>query len=183
MTTQPYFEFTLAGFAGTADVLLEVEGQNLPAHSQFLACQSQFMHNMLQDLSEPQRACTAQHLLVIPADMLSAFSISDLQAFLCQIYNFSRRQPSSMEEAYQLFKLADQSNSPRLMQFCADYLDAQPDSIFQNTTEEAGALKIALLADKHGLDDLLTRAIRYIAKNFGALQSDFHLHNYNQHRL
>lgn len=175
MTAFPYFKFAPEGFADTADVKLVVGGQSLPAHSQFLASQSRFIHNMLQDLSICGMGGTEKEQLVIPASMLSDFTVQDVQTFLCQVYNFSNQEPRSVAEAHQLLKLADRFDSVKLLKSCADYLRLRQNVLFQATTKEEGALKWALLAEEHGFDDILREALKFIASNYAILQSDSRL--------
>ncbi|KAK9866046.1 hypothetical protein WJX84_008175 [Apatococcus fuscideae] len=81
MVVYPYFEFAPEGFVDSADVILEVEGQRLPAHSQFLASQSRFMDNMVKDLGGN---FSRSEQIIVPASMLSNYKAQDVQAFLCQ---------------------------------------------------------------------------------------------------
>ena len=172
MASLPYFAFAPDGFADTADVILEVESQRLPAHSQFLASQSKFMHNILQDLGRSRKTFTDEEQLVIPASMLSDFTAQDVEAFLCQVYDFSHNQPRTVAQAHQLFRLADRFDSTKLLKRCVDFLCSQHDALFKPTTQEDGALKWALLAEQYGLDEILERVLKYIACNFCILQSD-----------
>ncbi|KAK9816175.1 hypothetical protein WJX74_001523 [Apatococcus lobatus] len=129
---------------------------------------------MLQDLGKSRRTFTEEQL-VIPASMLSDFTAEDVKAFLCQVYNFNNLQLRSVEEAHQLLRLADRFDSAKLLKHCADYLCSQHDALFKPTTGEEGALKWALLAEQHGLDDMLSCALKYIACNFFILRSDVRL--------
>ena len=172
MVVYPYFEFAPEGFVDSADVILEVEGQRLPAHSQFLASQSRFMDNMVKDLGGN---FSRSEQIIVPASMLSNYKAQDVQAFLCQVYSFSSKPPNSAEEAYHLFHLADLFDSPKLMKGCVDYLDAQPNGMFKATTDGEGVLKWAVLAERFGFRDLGQRAIKYIAENYVVLESDARL--------
>lgn len=130
-----HFEHAPAGFADTADMIFEVEGQRLPAHSQILAYHSHFVHKMLEDLSESagQQKPSRLHQLVIGATMLSSYTAHDVQAYLCQIYECGSKSLQSAEQAYQLLKIADQLDSPRLMKKCRDDLISRAPGLFQDT--------------------------------------------------
>lgn len=172
MTVFPYFESAPHGFAESADTVLEVEDQRLPAHSQFLASQSRFMSNMLKDLGS---SLSRAEQIVVPAAMLSSFKVQDVVHFLSHVYNFCNEKPQSAEEAYQVFRLADLFDSPKLMKVCVDYLGAQPNGMLKPTIEESGALKWALLSEQYALQELQDQSIAFIAQNFDVLQYDTRL--------
>ncbi|KAK9833913.1 hypothetical protein WJX74_009780 [Apatococcus lobatus] len=172
MAGHAYFESAPPGFADSADVILEVEDERLPAHSQFLASQSRFMTNILKDLGN---SVSRSEQIVVPAAMLTAFKVQDIQSFLCQVYNFNSLPPQSAEEAQQLFRLADLFDSPKLMERCVDYLAAQPEGMFKPTTEETGVLKWAIVSERYALHDLEDQAISYIAQQFKLLHQDARL--------
>ncbi len=172
MTSQPWFELASAGFQESADVSLEVEGQLLPAHSQFLAYQSRFFENMLKDLGDELRPAET---IKVPASMLSSFTRQDVEAFLCQVYNCCSRAPESVEQAHEMYRLADCFDAPKLMKTCVDYLMAQSDGLFKDSSEEDGVLKWVLLAQQYGLADLQRRAVAFIVNSSCNLPSDARL--------
>ena len=158
-----WFQHTPSGFADTANIFLSVEGNLLPAHRQILASQSRMFHTMLQALDDDPgniTTRTAPEKCSLPA----CFSLQDVEAFLCQIYSFCSNAPQSMQEAYEVSRLADSFDSPKLMKICMDYLMAQPDRMFKATAEADGVLKWMLLAEKFGLDELQQQAICFIVK-------------------
>ena len=169
-----------AGFADTADMVFEVEGQRLPAHSQILAYHSQFVHKMLEDLSESETRQKPSRLnqFVIGDTMLSSYTAHDVQAYLCQIYEFGSKPVQSAEQAYQLLKVADRLDSPRLMEKCRDDLISRAPGLFQHDDQFApipagpGALEWALRAEQYGLKDLQKKALEYVARNYQMLRMD-----------
>ncbi len=170
---QHWFQHVPEGFAELADVILQVDGSDFPAHSQILASQSRCLQNML--LTVEATSYSRTNKLPIGPEMLAGFNGSDVQAFLCQIYNFSNQPPSSPAEAYQLFRLADKFYSPKLMKVCVDYLAAQPSSLFKRSVRADGVLKWVLLSESYGLEDLQKKAIKFLAENYDALSHDVRL--------
>ncbi len=171
MTSHTWFELVTGGFEESADVVLEVEGQSLPAHSQFLASQSHFFQNMLKDLSNDLRP---SQKIIVPASMLSSFKLQDVTTFLHQVYNCCSKAPESGAEAHELYRLADCFDAPKLMKNCLDYLMAQieADLLFKGSTEEDGVLKWVLFAKQYGLADLEREAIAFIVNGFADVSSD-----------
>lgn len=137
---QEYFQHCPEGFAETADVLLVVGNEELPAHSQFLASQSRFFNNMLADLNhrDPSRHIAADHArLRTPPELLSRYSKPDVVAFLQQVYAFGQLDIRSCEQAYALFQFADIFDSPALMAKCCSYLE-KTSNFLQATTGRSG---------------------------------------------
>lgn len=174
-----HLEQAPAGFADTADVVFEVDNQRLPAHSQFLAFHSRFIHSMLEDISQSgaQQKHSWLNPLMIPAALLSSCTVQDVHAFLCQIYDFSKPLQSA-EQAYQLLKIGDRFDAPRIMKKCTDDVTTRAPRLFQSASpsqsskQEPGAVEWALRAEQYGLKNLQKKALQYIALNYEALRTD-----------
>ena len=91
-----------------ADVLLQVNSTQLPAHSQFLASKSRFTAKLLEDVSPLD-----QHQPLVICTFLDDYSLEDVSSFLLHIYQDLRVK--SEEAAWDLLPIADHFDCPALI--------------------------------------------------------------------
>ena len=164
-----YFRDTPPDFNQTADVELCVDGERLPAHSQFLANQSRFMLKLFEDL-ETSFSKTAK--FVVPEQTLATFKAEDVRLFLEQVYDFSNKPLKSAEEAHQLSLLAELFDSPKLRKRCVCYLEDNASSFLIAQVHENGCLKWLLFAEKYGISQLLQECVDFTADNYDDVKGD-----------
>ena len=100
-----YVDLWPDNFIDLADVYLVVEGEKLPAHSQFLASTSAVMHKLLHDCP----AYSKQQPLVLQ-DAVKDYGAADMQTFLQHVY--TNKKVAKAEEAVQLLMAADRFDCP-----------------------------------------------------------------------
>ena len=160
-----YFGNRPAGFVSLADVVLVVENNNYPAHSQILASSSRLVHHMLQDCCGFSKV---QPLVL--SQPLAGFKQADIQAFLRHSY---QDQPITSElEAMQLITIADLFDSPFLMEKAVHFLEAAKGDLLQATCSSDGALHWLQVAERFGLDNFRNRCVLFVAAHFEMLQQD-----------
>ena len=105
-------------FAHLADVQLVAGGMRFPAHSQYLAAQSQLIQQMLLDTGP----ISWQSPMVIEAP-LQLHSKETLCAFLMAAYRQGVASIESVKAAWQLHQLADQLGCPAVLLQCKQYIN------------------------------------------------------------
>ena len=157
------------GFQDLADVMLVVGDQSLPAHSQYLASPSRLLFQLLLDCPSFSR----QQPLIISRE-LEGYKLVDVQTFLRHTYKDTAVENG--EEAWQLLQIADQFDSPSLMEKAVTFLDSsQGDSLLKPNCGPKGAVHWLQLAERFRLTKFSERCIKYVADNFHLLQHDSRL--------
>jgi hypothetical protein len=155
-----------AGFKDLADVILVVENQSFPAHSQYLASHSRLLYNLLADCPPFSRL----QPLIIRRE-LEGYKLADVQTFLRHSYKDTT--VGSDKEAWQLLQIADQFDSPSLMEKAVGFLEtAQGDSFLQADCGPKGALHWLQMAERFGLTKFSQRCTKFVAEHFEVLQHD-----------
>ncbi len=150
-----------------ADVLLLVAGEQLPAHSQFLASQSRLFEGLLQDTGGTFNKTKP---LVISAP-LQGYRSSDVLTFLRHVYKDQQLQ--SEQEAWDLLPVADQFDSPSLTEKALVIIEqSQGTSFFSNANSNKDALYWWQLAKRFNLHSFKLRCIQAVAQRFDVLQHD-----------
>lgn len=78
---------------------------------------------------------------------------------------------SSAQDAWQVYKLADQLDCPSMLQQCRDYIDGSSGAALLSSSS-ADALEWILGAQELGWERLMTKCANSIAKNFLTLEQD-----------
>ena len=122
-----------------ADVLFIVGEHRLPAHSQYLACHSK----LLQDLILATASFSKDQPLVIQ-QQLQAFSPEAVQTFLNHVYGSAPLE--SPAAADMLLKVADYFNAPQMMEKAIQYFELIHPADLIKTTDDV--LKWLGVADR-----------------------------------
>lgn len=168
----PYFEGAPPEFCDNADVEFHCGDRRLPAHSQILASQSHFMAKMFQDLKV---SFSATNKFVVPEETLAGFTSTQLERFLAMVYNTSPDPIQSATEAYELYRLADLFDCPKMRGACSIYLVHNVRTFLEASPREHGVLKWLQVAEEFGIAELRKLCITFTAKHYGMIQSDARL--------
>ena len=155
-----------AGFVAMADVVFEIAGKRLPAHSQFLASQSRLIQGLLQDTGP-----ISQQNPLILSSALQGHSLEGVLTFLQHTY---KDLPLTTEkEAWDLLPIADQFDSPSLTDKAVSVIESSHGfNFFDQPCNGKDALDWWQLAERFGLLDFKARCIEAVARHFEALQHD-----------
>ena len=162
-----YLGNCLPGFADLADVLLQVDGKRLPAHSQFLASQSRLFEGLLQDTDGT--FCKRAPLVI--STPLQHYREIDVLTFLRHIYKDQQLQ--SEQEAWELLPIADQFDSPSLTEKAVTVIEAaQGTSLFSNANNNKDVFDWWHLAERFNLHSFKSRCVQAVAQRFEMMQHD-----------
>ena len=160
-----YFGNRPGGFVNLADVVLVVEGNNYPKHSQILAGSSRLVYQMLEDCSGFSKE---QPLVLV--EPLAAFKQTDIRVFL---YHSYQDKPIVSElEAMQLITIADMFDSPYLMEKAVQFLENAKGDSLQATCCPDGALFWLQLAERFHLNSFRERCVTFVPAHYEVLQQD-----------
>ena len=155
------------GFADLADVLLQVDDKQLPAHSQFLASQSRLFEGLLRDTGGT--FCKREPLVI--STPLQSYRKIDVLTFLRHVYKDQQLQ--SEQEAWELLPIADQFDSPSLTEKAVTVIEAaQGTSLFSNANNNKDVLDWWHLAERFNLHSFKSRCVRAVAQRFEVMQHD-----------
>lgn len=160
-----YADLWPEGFVDLADLLLVVEGKELPAHSQFLANTSAVIHKMLHDCP----AYSKQQPLVIE-EAFKGYKAADMQTFLQHVY--VSKKVVKAEEAVQLLMAADQFECPGLRQRAVHFLEDPKEHFLKPTCEDGGILFWLQLAERFNTAGFAKRCVSFISQHWRELQHD-----------
>lgn len=143
-----------------------VEGKSYPAHSQVVACHSRLIYHLIEDCP----AFSRQEPLII-SSALEGCKSADVQIFLTHVYNDCAL--TSIPEALQLLKLADQFDSPILVEKAIVYLEAEGKGLFLQADNGAtGILHWLQMAERFNLMGFRQRCINCAATRFKSIRKD-----------
>ena len=158
-----------SGFADLADVILVSEGRRLPAHSQILSFHSQFIQRLLHDLGP---VSLSDPLVIDTA--LQGHSRAAVDLLLTAVYQQGAVNISSAQEAWQMYKLADHLDCPRILQQCREHIHGSSGTALVSSSP-AAALEWIVAADELGWDDLRQQCAGSIARNYRSSEESVHL--------
>lgn len=118
-----YFGARPETFASLADIVLVVDGNSYPAHSQFVASRSRLMYRLTEDCPGFTR-----HQPLVISSALKAYKHADAHTFLKHVYTDCK--VTSNTEALQLLTIADQFDLPPLMEKAIVFLEAEGNGSF-----------------------------------------------------
>ena len=149
--------------------MLVVDGNSYPAHSQFVASCSRLMYRLIEDCPGFTR-----HQPLVISSALKAYKHTDAHTILKHVYTDCK--VTSNTEALQLLTIADQFDSPLLMEKAIVFLEAEGNGSFlQADCGSKGVLHWLHIADRFGLVSFKTRCIRYAADHFVSIKKDSRL--------
>lgn len=149
--------------------MLVVEENMYPAHSQFVASYSRLIY----DLIEACPSFTRDQPLVIRS-ALEGYRQTDAHTFLKHVYTDCAVQSST--EALQLLTIADQFDSPVLMDKAIAFLEQEGQGSFlQANCGPTGVLHWLQVAERFSLAAFKQRCVEYAADHFDFLQKDLRL--------
>lgn len=163
MSRWPHLASCPEHFEDFADIVMVVGNQRIPAHSQYLAGYSKLMQNLLRD----SHSFSKDTPLVLDKQ-LEAFTASELQSFLNQIY----LSPviSSSTEAYALLKLADLFDAAKLLGKAVAYLEeTAAGDLFASSD---ATLQWLLLAERLNLESFMKRCANIAAIQYRQIRQD-----------
>lgn len=163
MSRWPHLASCPEHFEDFADIAIVVGNQRIPAHSQYLAGCSKLMQNLLRD----SHSFSKDTPLVLDKQ-LEAFTASELQSFLNQIY----LSPviTSSAEAYTLLRLADLFDAAKLMGKAVAYLEeTAAGDLFASSD---ATLKWLLLAEQLNLESFMKRCANLAAIQYTQIRQD-----------
>ena len=148
-----------AGFADLADVFLVTGTTRFPAHSQQLAMQSRF----IQELLTTTGPFSWQNPLVLDT-ALRDHTAATVRKFLMAVYLPDSLNLSSADEAWRLYKLADQLECPTILQHCKDYINSSSGAALLTTS--SATIEWVLAAHELGLAGLKQQCADHITRDY-----------------
>ena len=145
---------------------LVVEDERYPAHSQFVASCSRLIYRIIEDTANFSR----QEPLII-SSALQGYKHADVQTLLKHVYTVCVARSNT--EALQLLTVADQFDSPTLMERAVTFLErAGQGSFLQADCGPTGVLHWLQLAERFSLTAFKQRCVDYAAKHFQDVKED-----------
>ena len=163
--TAEHFEGFYSGFADLADVVLVAEGLRFPAHSQVLSMHSRFIQQLILDTGP----VTWQNPLILET-VLVGYTSDAVSMMLAGSYKQGLLAINSIQDAWQLCRLVDKLDCPKMLQQCTEYLSNSIDAAVLETPGEA--LDWILTADKLRLIELKEQCAKKIATDFVVIEND-----------
>ena len=163
--TDQYLAGFYPGFADLADVVLVAGGKRFPAHSQVLSMHSRFIQQLILDTGP----VTWQNPLVLET-VLVGYTSDAVSMMMSGAYKQGLLDISSIQEAWQVCRLADKLDCPAMLQQCTEYLGNSIDAAVLETRGEA--LDWILTADKLRLTELKEQCAKKIATDFTLIEND-----------
>lgn len=161
-----YFGARPDTFVNLADMYLVVEDERYPAHSQFVASCSRLIYHIIEDTANFSR----QEPLII-SSALQGYKHADAQTFLKHVYTACVVRSNT--EALQLLTVADQFDSPTLMERAITFLErAGQGSFLQADCGPTGVLHWLQLAERFSLTAFKQRCVDYAASHFQDVKGD-----------
>lgn len=164
-TPEQYLAGFYPGFVDLADVILVAEGVRFPAHSQVLSMHSRFIQQLILDTGP----VSWQNPLVLDT-VLIGYTSDAVSMMLAGSYKQGLLAINSIQDAWQLCRLVDKVDCPRMLQQCTEYLGNSIDAAVLKTPGEA--LDWILTADKLRLNELKEQCAKKIATDFVMIESD-----------
>ena len=153
-------------FVSLADMYLVVEDERYPAHSQFVASCSRLIYHIIEDTANFSR----QEPLIISSP-LQGYKHADVQRFLKHVYTVCVARSNT--EALQLLTVADQFDSPTLMERAITFLERAGQGAFlQADCGPTGVLHWLQLAERFNLTAFKQRCVNYAAEHFQDVKGD-----------
>ncbi|DBA76912.1 TPA: hypothetical protein ACH3X1_009512 [Trebouxia sp. C0004] len=160
-----YLRHCLPGSEDLCDLIVVAGQKRFPVHSQYLACHSQFIKQLILETGP----FSWQHPLIID-QVLHEHSSACVHALLNGVYNLGSLFIDSPDLAWQLSKLTDQLNCPKMLRSCRDYLNQMP------LCQPDDALHwLTVTAHEAELDDLHANCASKIAADFDRVAKDIRL--------
>ena len=148
-----------------ADVLLQVNLTQFPAHTPFLASKCRFVAKLLEDLSPLD-----QHKPLMICSFLDGYSLREVSTFLLHIYK--DLPVESEKDAWDLLPIADHFDCPALIEKAAQVIERSTGSIFllEDRHRNKDLLDWWHMARRFGLKNFERACVTYVAARFEELQ-------------
>lgn len=156
----------LPGCVDICDLILIADQTRFPAHSSYLASQSEFLKQFCLDVGP--FSWKAPHVI---EKALEGHSSNTVHNLLVGVYSPESLTFTEPWLAWDLYKLADQLHCPSLLKTCEDYLNTTGSSLLAKTAQDA---LHCLTATAHvsRLSDLHKACASVIAGSYQQVQHD-----------